>query len=262
MRSKQLYIWFWLVFWVWGVCACSKDMGWDSLRNYNAGKQAFNDVENNMAVFMSFFDLSLRMNAYLQIPEEGIIEAEAYYFPEYRISRLKEDEWAGLKDQDTVFRIVKDDLALTTETANWKIYSCDDMYKGAVSVVCSGPRSWQLGVKAVENRMWRSDAHLKIQYNGEQVPENFSQSDWTVSGAGESIAEDGSEEVKMGFEVAESLIRMSGSRYLFDKGVLYMKIRREDMAAEEMIKADLRLLPGKKRDLQITYKGELYSYTD
>lgn len=262
MRNKQLYNWIWLVFLGWGLCACSKDMGFDGQRGYNTGKQAFNDVENNMAVFMSFFDLSLRMNAYLHTPEEQRIEAEAYYFPEYQMYQLGENEWMGLKDLDTVFRIVKDDLAMTTETANWKIYSCDDGYKGTVSVVCSGPRSWQLDVRAVENRMWKSDAHLKIQYNGEQIPENFNQGDWTVSGSGESIADDDYEKVKMGFEVAESLIRISNSRYLFDKGILFMKIKKEHEPAEHIIKANLRLLPDKNRDLQITYRGEIYSYID
>lgn len=243
------------------LTSCAKDEGYDNYQGYNVGKQSYDYMENNMAAMMSSFDLLLRMNAFLQISDEQKTEAEAYYFPEYQLTPIDENEWVGLKDQDTVFKIIKDDLTLTTETSCWKIFSCSKKSSGIVSVVCSGPRNWQLEVKAMGNQMWVSDAHLKIQYNGEEKPESFNQSDWNISGSGRSIADD-NESTIIGFEVTESLGRFADSRYLFDKGVVYLKVKKENAEAEEVIKADLKPSSDNKRNLQITYKGEIFSYNE
>ena len=60
MRRKRVYKWV-VMLWIAGLSvACNKEVGYDYTHRYNAGKQAFDDTENNLATFMSFFDLSLR----------------------------------------------------------------------------------------------------------------------------------------------------------------------------------------------------------
>ena len=112
-------------------------------------------------------------------------------------------------------------------------------------------------VSALQNRKWISDASLKINYNGEQTPRNFNDGDWIVSGVGKSMTD---EEEILNFEIAESLIRYAESQYLFDKGLLYLRLKNRFSPKEEIVKAEMKTLPGSDRSLQITYKGEVYSY--
>lgn len=112
-------------------------------------------------------------------------------------------------------------------------------------------------VSALQNRKWISDASLKINYNGEQTPRNFNDGDWIVSGVGKSMTD---EEEILNFEIAESLIRYAESHYLFDKGLLYLRLKNRFSPKEEIVKAEMKPLPGSDRSLKITYKGEVYSY--
>ncbi len=170
---------------------------------------------------------------------------------------MNEHEWIGWKGQDSVFKVVTDDLALTTETAHWEIVGCRAPYEGQLTVLCSGLRTWVFHVSALQNRKWISDASLKINYNGEQTPRNFNDGDWIVSGVGKSMTD---EEEILNFEIAESLIRYAESHYLFDKGLLYLRLKNRFSPKEEIVKAEMKTLPGSDRSLQITYKGEVYSY--
>lgn len=236
--------------------ACSEEDGYDAHTGYQTGKQNYDYVESNMASLMSFWDLALRMNAYLTDLEKCGGEMRET-FPEYDLCRMSDQEWVGLKGQDTVFRIITDDLALTTETAEWKIIGYAPPYEGTVTIVCSNLRSWNFSVATVINRNWVSDAQLKIDYNSEGIPRNFYDGDWVVSGAGRSLAEDAS---LLNFEIAESLIRFSDSRYLFDKGLLYLRLKDTFSRQEEIVKAEMKVLSDNNRSLQITYKGSVYSY--
>jgi len=236
--------------------ACSEECGYDSHAGYQLGKQNFDYLEGNMASILSFWDLALRMNTYLTaLDEEGEDRVEEL-FPDYRLQQVNEHEWIGWKGQDSVFKVVTDDLALTTETAHWEIVGCRAPYEGQLTVLCSGLRTWVFHVSALQNRKWISDASLKINYNGEQTPRNFNDGDWIVSGVGKSMTD---EEEILNFEIAESLIRYAESHYLFDKGLLYLRKNRFS-PKEEIVKAEMKTLPGSDRSLQITYKGEVYSY--
>ena len=237
--------------------SCSEECGYDSHAGYQLGKQNFDYLEGNMASILSFWDLALRMNTYLTaLDEEGEDRVEEL-FPDYRLQQVNEYEWIGWKGQDSVFKIVTDDLALTTETAHWEIVGCRAPYEGQLTVLCSGLRTWVFHVSALQNRKWISDASLKINYNGEQTPRNFNDGDWIVSGVGKSMTD---EEEILNFEIAESLIRYAESHYLFDKGLLYLRLKNRFSPKEEIVKAEMKTLPGSDRSLQITYKGEVYSY--
>ena len=237
--------------------ACSEECGYDSHAGYQLGKQNFDYLEGNMASILSFWDLALRMNTYLTaLDEEGEDRVEEL-FPDYRLQQVNEHEWIGWKGQDSVFKVVTDDLALTTETAHWEIVGCRAPYEGQLTVLCSGLRTWVFHVSALQNRKWISDACLKINYNGEQTPRNFNDGDWIVSGVGKSMTD---EEEILNFEIAESLIRYAESHYLFDKGLLYLRLKNRFSPKEEIVKAEMKTLPGSDRSLQITYKGEVYSY--
>ena len=118
-------------------------------------------------------------------------------------------------------------------------------------------REAELNVRMGKLRKWISDASLKINYNGEQTPRNFNDGDWIVSGVGKSMTD---EEEILNFEIAESLIRYAESHYLFDKGLLYLRLKNRFSPKEEIVKAEMKTLPGSDRSLQITYKGEVYSY--
>ena len=245
--------------------SCTKEVGYEYQQGYNAGKQSFEYLESNMAAFLSFFDLSLRMNAYLEVPGELQPEVVSDYFPDYRVSRNENGDWIGLKGGDTVFRVAPDDLPLTTETAVWRLDGCCDVYDGAMKVTCTGSRSWTLELYSVVNGMWRSDAHLKIQYQGETLPTDFIHGDWIVSGSGQSVSDSYGEiegQTILNFEVAESLMKISSSQYLFDKGVLFMVVEDIDDQRKEVIKAELKSLPESGRQLRVTYKGEVYAYFD
>ena len=146
---------------------------------------------------------------------------------------------------------------MTTETAHWEIVGCRAPYKGQITVLCSGLRTWVFHVSALQNRKWISDGSLKINYNGEQTPRNFNDGDWIISGVGKSMTD---EEEILNFEIAESLIRYAESHYLFDKGLLYLRLKNRFSLKEEVVKAEMKTLPGSDRSLQITYKGEVYSY--
>ena len=170
--------------------ACSEECGYDSHAGYQLGKQNFDYLEGNMASILSFWDLALRMNTYLTaLDEEGEDRVEEL-FPDYRLQQVNEHEWIGWKGQDSVFKIVTDDLALTTETAHWEIVGCRAPYEGQLTVLCSGLRTWVFHVSALQNRKWISDASLKINYNGEQTPRNFNDGDWIVSGVGKSMTDE------------------------------------------------------------------------
>lgn len=54
------------------------------------------------------------------------------------------------------------------------------------------------------------------------MPRNFNDGDWIVSGVGKSIAD--GEEI-LNFEITESLIRYAESHCLFDKGLLYLRLK-------------------------------------
>ena len=66
------------------LSACGKDEGYEFVGGNNAGKQSYDYLENNIAAFLSFFDLALRMNAYLELPEEEREEMQDTYFPDIR----------------------------------------------------------------------------------------------------------------------------------------------------------------------------------
>lgn len=263
MKKQYTLIGIWLLL-VLCFSACTKDDGYDYQQGYNTGKQSFEYTENNMAAFMSFFDLSLRMNAYLSLPEERREEMLDLYFPNYQVCRDEEGRWLGLKGQDTAFIVVPDDLLLTTETAVWKLSGCCEAYNGAMTVTCTGSRHWELEIFSSVNRGWVTDAHLKVHHQGELMPSTFNQGDWIVSGSGKSISEGIYSEGKkiLHFEVAEPLIKIADSQYLFDKGILFMKVNDLWQQREETVKAELKAYAEKGRQLQITYKGEIYSYND
>ena len=261
MRLGIFYV-FLLAFALSLLSSCTKEDGYEYQGSFNGGKQAFDDTENNMAVLLSFFDLSLRVNACLSVEEEEFEAMQAEYLPDYRLLLGKGGEWLGLKGQDTLFRLITDDLPLTVETAKWKMIGYGNIAKGEMTMTCQNLGEWSLEALGVEGRYWKSSALLKIQYKGEQLPENFGESDWVIAGAGESRAEAGQrEEKKLAFEVAESLVKISNSRYLFDKGVLYLKIK-DGSGKEETVKAEMKSRLDKGRLLQVTYREKIYSYSD
>ena len=243
------------------LSACGKDEGYEFAGGNHAGKQSYDYLENNIAACLSFFDLALRMNAYLELPEEEREELQDTYFPDYQVCRNDAGEWLGVKEQDTVFRIVADNLALTTESAEWKLDGCCDVYHGVVTIICTGLRNWTLEIAPVINGCWTSEAHFAITCQGEELPFDFNHGDWIIAGVGKSMTEEELGDISnMDFEIAESLVKNSDSKYLFDKGMLYIKIRDAGQFREEYVKAELKSVAGKGRQLQLTYKGDVYAY--
>lgn len=244
---------------------CRKEDSYESSYEFNTGKQSFEHLENNMAAILSFFDLSLRMNAYLDWPEEEQAEALRECFPDYQIQLDEEGNWIGVKEQNTVFRVVTDGLDLTTETAVWKLDGCCEAYHGAMTIICTGWGNWTLETQCVINGVWKSEAYLRIKYQGEQMPVDFEQGDWVISGSGKSaIEEEGAEWENewMRFEIGEHLAKLGGSRYLFDRGVLYLTLQNAEYERQEYVKAELKPLLEKGRQLQITYRGQEKIYSD
>lgn len=244
---------------------CGKEEFEERQGGNNGGKQSFEYFENNMAAFMSLFDLSLRMNMWLEMPEAKRLQAQDEYFPDYRICPAGESLWLGLQGQDTIFRIESDGLPLTMNTAVWKLKGCCDAFQGALTMTCTGLRTWSLELSLVKQGCWVSEAHLKIQSQSELMPADFNQGDWVISGQGQCISEDcdmSGETVILDFEMDESLARISGSKYLFDKGVIYLKMREPEREREETVKAVLRRLSDAGRQLRITWRGEVFSYND
>ena len=175
--------------------ACSEECGYDS-------QSKIPKRQNRSHITFQIIEI-LRMNTYLTaLDEEGEDRVEEL-FPDYRLQQVNEHEWIGWKGQDSVFKIVTDDLALTTETAHWEIVGCRAPYEGQLTVLCSGLRTWVFHVSALQNRKWISDASLKINYNGEQTPRNFNDGDWIVSGVGKSMTD---EEEILNFEIADTKI--------------------------------------------------------
>jgi len=244
---------------------CGNEEGDDNSRGFHSGKQSFEDLENNMAAILSFFDLSLRMNAYLERPEEVEVETLPGCFPDYQIIRNDEGEWLGLKGQDTVFRVVTDGLALTMETAVWKLDGCCEAYHGVMTIVCTGLGTWTLETNSVVNGIWKSKAFLRVKYQGEHMPLDFNRGNWMISGNGESMIEDeekeGNSEI-MRFEIGESLIKTGESKYLFDKGVLYLTVQNPDDERQELVKTELKSFSAGGRQLQITSRGVEKIYYD
>lgn len=239
------------------LIGCGKEEGYDYHSGFYTGKQSFESLENNIASILSFFDLSLRMNAYLEQTEEERSDSMNRYFPNYQIVMDGEGNWLGLKEQDTIFKIITDDLALTTETAQWDIIGYETPYEGKITILCTNLRCWDFNVTAIENRGWISEADLKINYSGEGNPRNFNDGDWIVSGRGKSVAE---HESIMNFEIAESLIRFANSKYLFNRGMLYLQLKDLLSLKEEVVKVEMKSIMENDRSLQITCGGELYSY--
>lgn len=244
--------------------ACTKV---DSLEHYsgsyNVGKQSFEYLENNMASLMSFFDLALRMDAFLEKAEEEP-SGENVCFLDYELMPGAEGQWLGVKAGDTVFSIASDGLDLTTESAVWRLKGERGVYRGEMTVTCTAYRTWTLEMESVVNGNWVSDAHLKVQCPGETLPVDFNGGDWMVSGSGMSVSwndEYGGEKMILNFDIAESLIKISGSRYLFDKGTLFINISDLERQKKELAKAELKSI-GHGRQLKITYKNEVYLYND
>lgn len=233
--------------------------------SYNAGKQSFEYLENNMAAFMSFFDLAIRMNAYLEKPADEQEEVRNDYFQDYQIYEQEAGQWLGIKAGDTIFRVISDGLDIMTESSVWKFEGCCEAYKGAMTVICTGYRCWSLELASVVNGNWVSEAHLKVGCQSEHLPADFNGGDWIVSGAGKSVSEDCDEnggKMILDFEVAESLIKISHSKYLFDKGILFMGITDFERQREEVAKAEWRSTSGQGRLLKITYNNAVYQYND
>lgn len=244
--------------------ACSKVEQGEYSRSSQSGKQSFGYVENNIGACMSFFDLALRLNAYLELPEEQRDEWQESYFPGYRIEQDEAGSWMGLKGEDTVFTVHPDQLTLTTESAVWELDGCCEAYHGVLRITCTELRYWMLDVISVVNGAWTTEARLKVKYQGTEIPDNFNVGDWEISGSGKSILTETADscQTELRFDLSAPVAKVADSKYLFHEGTVFMALKDSERQREEMVKAELRLLPDKGRKLQIYYMGNIYSYRD
>ena len=247
---------------LWG--ACSKVEQGENYWNSQTGKQSFGVVENNIGACMSFFDLALRLNAYLELTEDQKNELQDLYFADYQLEQDEEGSWLGIKGADTVFTVKPDPSALTTESAVWELDGCCEAYQGVLRITCTEIRCWTLEVISVINGDWTTEACLKVKYQGAAIPTYFNEGDWNISGSGNSISMEAgdSEGVVVNFNVITPLVKIADSKYLFNEGAVFMALKDIEQQREEMIKAELKLLPDKGRKLQICCMGNVYSYTD
>lgn len=243
-------------------CACTKeDKDWNN--SYNSGKQLFDYTESNIGAFLSLFDLSLRMNTFVEKEKADTIRQADRLSSEYTISESDKDCWVGVDGSDTVFIIRTDGLCLATETAVWKIESRLPACSGEGVVSCTGWGRWVLELKDTRSGDWMSNVRLVLQYFGEELPCCLDMSDFTLLGSAESIMTESDEEgnrTLLNFEIAAPLYKAQKNNFLFDSGLLYMSMRDVRGDRERTAKAELRAEAGKNRSLQITYRGEVYSY--
>lgn len=229
-----------------------------AIQSYNAGKQAFNYVEGNMADMLAKFDIALRLNAYLATPEEERAQAEDRYFPEYKIRANGENQWIGLYNGDTVFRISTGEYVLNQEGTLWKY---DDRYTEETNITCLQAGKWLLETRDTQNYNWVSNARFEIETEHAACPENFQNSDFIVSGSGQSVSY-GDKEIILDFVIVEPMQKMASSKFLFSEGYLTIKATDTSLQLTEYISARLTQLSDRQRSLKIVYKGETYSYSE
>lgn len=229
-----------------------------AIQSYNAGKQAFNYVEGNMADMLAKFDIALRLNAYLAAPEEEREQAEDRYFPEYKIRADKGNQWIGLFNGDTVFRISTGNCALNQEGGLWKY---DDRYTEETNITCLQAGKWLLETRDTQNYNWVSNARFEIETEHAACPENFQNSDFIVSGSGQSVSFR-DKELILDFVIVEPMQKVASSKYLFSEGYLTIKAADTSLQLTEYISAQLTRLSDKQRLLRVVYKGETYSYSE
>lgn len=241
---------------------CSEIDHGEDIWNHQAGRQSFENVENNIGACMSFFDLALRLNAYRNLPEEERGEWQDIYFPDYRLEQNESGHWLGIKDADTVFTVRGDQLSMTTESSVWELDGCCKTYQGVLKITCTGVRRWTLDVVSVVYGDWWTEARLKVMCQGMEVPVSFRDGDWWISGSGKSICmRDDSCEETLDFELTEPLIAVSDSKYLFNQGTVFMTVNGLEQQRTETVKAELYSLPEKGHSLKITYMGNDFSYS-
>ena len=222
---------------------------------HHGGRQAFDAYENSMRVSGSLLDLAIRMDGYLTVPESERTEAEDLLFPAYKIRSVREREWVGIQNRDTVFRIITDGNSLFTAGAEWLVCNAD--------LTCTGEKNFTLKVRGLRGPVWTTDAELQYQCVQDKTPGSYDAGEWMISGRGGCASEPDYENKKrilLDFEITQTLKKAAGSKYVADQGKVALLVKDLYLQQEEKIKAEFDVSFGWDRYLKITYKGKDYVY--
>ncbi len=256
MKKQHYYLW---IIWLLAMSSCVIEHGDpSSYQYYNAGRQAFKEIEGNITAMMEQFDIALRLNAYLATPTEERETAEDRYFPECKIRPNGLSQWIGLNNGDTVFRISTGNYLLDQERSTWKY---TDRNTEETNITSSGNGKWILETNRTQNSYWCSDARFEIGSSLQAYPQNFENNDFTVSGSGQCSSY-WNENITMDFEITAPLHKLNGSQSFFIEGSLDIQAIDKDLELSERIEVRLSSLPDQQRSLKVYYKGETFSYTE
>ncbi len=258
MKGKRCYLG--SLIWIWIASSCV----WEKADEYNwrnnAGKQAFDYVESQVSLGIWYYDMALKLNAYLSVPPEHRPQAEDFYFPEYKIRPGEENEWLGIRDEQIVFKIRTDGRSLHAAKALWKVCRYEGEARGEMRIESQGAGKWEIKTGELNTGPWVSMFILEIENAGEGIPESFLSGHFLVTGSGKSITQWG-EKIKMDFETVGSMRHLPGSRYIFNEGIWDIRAWNPEERIEAVIRGELTILPGDKRSLRIVYKGREYFYS-
>lgn len=225
--------------------------------NYNSGKIAFGYMEENMVTMMAHFDIALRLNAYLSVPEEWREYIVKCYFPKYKILTDGEDQWIGVKQADTVFRIFTGNFALDQEGALWKYV---DRNTKETTISYSQADKWFLETGHTRKYYWVSNACFEIENTQSSYPKDFQNGDFMISGSGQSFSS--ADKITLDFVIASPLHEVANNKILFNEGNVTIKAVDAELQLSELINVQLIPEKGQQRSLKIIYKGETYFYLD
>lgn len=239
-----------------------------------AGKQMFNKTESHVTMLTDWMDILLKVNTYIQANEADKIKIEDKYFPNYKIRNSASNTWSLIQTGDTICKIYTDGNPFTAVGTSWSIktinmelpcqFSCISASKWTMKVtnfsiyegIIDGYYSTYSNNYSIET--YTSDSVSFVSDNA--TPEDFTASNFEISGEGEFLLTSNHQKVKIGYEIVKNLKHVSNSAFNMSSGKYTLSAEDLKTYKKGTGSADFETILGNKKKVTIEYNGRTQTY--
>ncbi len=224
------------------------------------GKQMFGYTEDNLNRMCELFDITLKLNTYIEAPDSLKPDVNQKYLANFTVKSssdssiwyLYEGSWS-----DPVYEVITDSKPLTTEGAVWllKKYGVD-----SCSVSCLQKNSWRfIEINSVYYYPG-TNADLQFTCTDTLTPHDYYSANYQIEGECNTLLEDYSQDVLIECSTVNPLKHKADSYYNFSGGSLLLSAQEDEIT--HIVTAEYKNVTDYSRTIIMTYDGKSKSYSD
>ena len=239
-----------------------------------AGKQMFDKTELHVTMLTEWMDVLLKMNTYIQANDADKMKIEDKYFPNYKIRNSAVNTWSLIDSGDTICKIFTDGNPFTAVGANWGI-----KYKNMeipCPFSCVSASLWMMKVTNFKINQYNEDDFYPYYSNDYSVetymsdsvsfasdnaiPEDFATSNFELSGKGEFLRSNNTQDVKIVYTIDKNLKHVANSTFNMNSGKYILSAEDLQTAKKGVASAEFEILIGNTKKITVVYNGRTQTY--